>query len=904
MHSLNRLWAPALVTVVLRATAVQAADEPQASLTLQIESQPLRTALSEFGRQSGLQVVFIQTDIGASVMAPPLEGTYSAKAALDRLLANTQLKYEFINARTVAVRAPHALAQDGQKPLSSSSVGELGNGEGAFSLHLAQSDSSAPSGSGDTAGTQGVINRSNAQEGTKLEEVIVTAEKREERLQDVPVSVTVLNPQTLAENGQNRLVDYFSTVPGLNVATGGGGGGTNYLTIRGLSAGLVQNSTVATVIDDIPVVPSTSLSFGNITAPDLDPSDLARIEVLRGPQGTLYGADSIGGLIKYVTVDPSTQSFSGRVEIAGVDIPNGGLGYAVRGAANLPVSDQFAIRGSAFYREDPGYIDYLSTQVTPPDLTSPLSFELAKKNFNSSDTYGGRVSTLWHPSTDFSLKLSASLQETQGGVSWVNSDSSLQFPQGDLKYTSLPGSNQYYTQLQLYSAVLNAKVAGIDVTSLTGYALSKLENWVDTTAGLGVFTESYSNGAFGAPNFYRFDNDKVSQELRLSSTIGRLDWRIGGFYTHENSPDASGALYAANLTSGALGPLVFNQNNNVVTLKEYAAFADVTAHFTDRFEVQLGGRKSWIDQAQQTTLTGLSTHDITGVYPPDVQPKFAVKGNAFTYLVAPTFKISPDLMVYARVASGYRIGGSNTASVLAVVAGVPPTYAPDKTTNYELGVKGDLLDHRMSFDAAAYYINWSHFQINLAKLYTANGIQISDDYVSNAGDAKSEGVEFSFQARPTRGLTLTAEGAYDNAVLTQNLPAASTAYGLAGDRLPYSMRFSGGLTANQDIRLTHDWMGFIGGSVNYVGARPWEFSSVPAPGQPAPPRIEFPSYTQFNLRAGARRESWLINLYVNNVADRRGVVGVFSSSALGVTGNYYASVIQPRTIGLSASKTF
>jgi iron complex outermembrane receptor protein len=866
--------------------AIAQAEPLSRQVDFNIVPQRLAAAIVQFSEQAHVQVISSGIDV-TDQTTPGVIGRYTVADALNALLRGTGLRYKAMNENTVSLQAIKPSTRTTQMPEAPQS-----------SVALAQADSTQNPRADTTSSLTSVPSDS---EKSRLGEIVVTAQKRTERLQDVPIAITVLDPQTLAENGQNRLIDYFSSVPGLNVAASPSGGGTQYLTLRGLSAGVYQNPTVATVIDDIPIASSMYWNQGNLTAPDLDPSDLARIEVLKGPQGTLYGADSLGGLIKYVTVDPSTSAFTGRVEVSGVDVPEGGLGYITRGAVNVPVSDQLAVRASAFYRQDPGYIDDLTT---------------GQKNFNSPETYGGHVAVLWRPEDNLSLKLGALIQETHGNTSQVNSDGSLQFPQGAFKFTGLPGSSDYYTQTQLYSAVVNAKIAGIDVTSLTGYAINKLLNWFDYSnpiagvGGVGAVADQLSmahgmSGFTAATSKDYYDTHKVSEELRASSSIGHwLDWRIGGFYTHEDNAEAYTNVYAAKPT-GALGISLLESVETPVTFRESAVFGDVTVHITDRFDVALGGREAWSRQLIEGVNIGPAVPIFVGGTSPSSMPAEQGVGNAFTYQVAPKFKITPDLMIYARVASGYRIGGGNPDAALLVAAGLPTSYAPDRTTNYELGIKGTLLDHRLSFDASAYHIRWSNFQIDVTTIYTDSaGSQQSLGYVANAGNAKSEGVEFSLEGRPTAGLTITAQGSFDNAVLTDNLPAASGAYGPKGDRLPYSMRLSGGLAANQEIRLPSNWVGFFGASVNYIGNRLYEFPYASSPGSPPPARIEFPGYAQINLRAGARHDSWLINLYVNNVADRDAVLGVESVLALGATGGYYASVLQPRTVGINLAKTF
>ena len=211
-------------------------------------------------------------------------------------------------------------------------------------------------------------------------DIVVTAQKRVERLQDVPAAVSVVNTTALTESNQSRLRDFAASVPGFQASPSPGGGGQQTLVIRGITSGTIQNPTVGIMIDEVP--------FGAATydfSPEVDPADLQRIEVLRGPQGTLYGASSLGGLVKFVTVEPSTTDVSGKVEAGVNGVAHGsGVGYALRGAVNLPVSDTLAIRISGFTHKDPGYIDNPTLKLT---------------DVNDFYASGGRVSALFKPAS-------------------------------------------------------------------------------------------------------------------------------------------------------------------------------------------------------------------------------------------------------------------------------------------------------------------------------------------------------------------------------------------------------------------------------------------------------------------------------------------------------------------------
>jgi len=906
-HTGAWISAAAVLASCLGAALAQGAE---ATYRFDIPAEPLAKALTDFSQACSQQLILAE-NLVRNKESIGLHGRYTAAEALQLLLAGTDLIAEANPSGVLMVRPKNVLAlAQGAAPTEKQQQGSTEETQGRsfwdrsrLSAAIAGAEAEPVRNSaGDSS-----LNKESTKESSVLEEVIVTAQKREERLQDVPVAITVLNPQSLTENGQNRLVDYFASVPGLSLSSNASGGGTTYVTIRGLSAGAGQNPIVSTVIDDVPMMASIARGFGDSTAPDLDPSDLARIEVLKGPQGTLYGAASLGGLIKYVTIDPSTERWSGRVEVAGADVPGGGLGYAVRAAVNIPVSEVFALRISGFDRQDPSYIDDLTT---------------GQKNFNSSQSYGGHIAALWRPADDFSVKLGALIQETHGDVSYFNSDISGQSttPGNRLGLTSLPHTTAYSTLDELYSATVNWKVAGLDIVSVTGYAINSLKNSTDYTALLGSFAYSCQHeqspqtcalppdapaGMDGVASPTDISTHKVTEELRIGSTIGRwLDWRLGGFYTHESAPTWISNIDGTDLSTGTIQFVQYGDEDTTETFREFAVFGDFTAHVTDRLDVGFGGRESWNKQVDQYVNYGLAVNPILGSPPdtpvPFVSQPFEASGSAFTYQVSPKFKISPDLMAYARVATGYRIGGYNVNAFAAInqFYDLPKVYAPDKTTNYELGLKGDFLDHKLSFDASAYYINWKNFQTTVQFVHlTDTGQAEFVQYTANAGHAKSEGVELSIEARPLQGLTIAAHGSYNNAVLAQDLPQPT--YGLKGDKLPYSMRWSGGVTANQDIRLAGDWIGFLGGSFNYIDSRPYEFTFGATQ-----PRIFYPSYTQLNLRTGARYDSLLINLYVNNVTDKRGIIGIAPSYSLGNSEGYNATVIQPRTVGLNVSRAF
>jgi iron complex outermembrane recepter protein len=363
----------------------------------------------------------------------------------------------------------------------------------------------------------------------------------------------------------------------------------------------------------------------------------------------------------------------------------------------------------------------------------------------------------------------------------------------------------------------------------------------------------------------------------------KLDWLLGAFYTHEASQYFEN-VFAADPTTGAIVGQ-FAHYSAPATYEEYAAYADLTVHITSQFDVQVGGRESEIKETFSAIQTG-PLDEAFGLPSPYIIPEEESRNSAFTYLVTPRFRFSSDLMVYARLASGYRPGGPN-----ASVPGLPQKYDPDKTFNYEIGTKADFWDHRLSVDTSIYYIDWKDIQIFLENPLTGQG------YTANGSRAKSQGLELSAELKPLRGMKITGWVAWDDAELTAALPADTTAAAGPGDRLPYSSRFSANASLEQSFPLGSHLTGFGGVAASYVGDRQGEFASIYAS---TPARQDLPAYTKLDLRAGARYDTWRLDLYANNVTDRRGLL----SGGLGTSPPFAFILLQPRTVGFNVSEKF
>jgi iron complex outermembrane recepter protein len=462
---------------------------------------------------------------------------------------------------------------------------------------------------------------------------------------------------------------------------------------------------------------------------------------------------------------------------------------------------------------------------------------------------------------------------------------------GDLQQFYIRAVNTYgYDRtVQAYSAQLNWKIGVADLVALTGYNRYSVDDSFDLSLALNSFSEKY----FGTPGDQIVNTiglDRLTQEIRLSAPLGQMfDGLLGVFYSHEDDYWKWNYLASDPLTGVQLGDWgTYNPYNAPIVYDEFSAFGDLTYHITDRFDVQFGGRESWLkNTVDPATATGTLATVIYGApTSPYVFPGTTLNENEFTYLLTPRFKVSSDFMVYARLASGYRPGGVNIG-----ILHVPAEYSGDKSQDYEIGAKAEFLDHTLSVDGSVYYIDWKNIQLPL--IYPVNG----STYVGNAAGAKSQGVELSVQSNPVSGLKLAAWVTWIDAVLTQTVPGAGIAgeiYGFDGDRLPNTPRFSGNLSLDYNFPLVSDVRGVVGGALSYVGDRLDAFSSA------SPERQDLPAYAKLDLHAGTTYNSWTANLYVNNVTDKRGLI----SGGIGNQLPYSFYYIQPRTVGLSIAKTF
>jgi outer membrane receptor protein involved in Fe transport len=789
-----------------------------------VPAQDARQAIPQFARQAGIQIS-APTGRLRGVRTHAIKGNLDARAALRAMIAGTGLSIASDDGSMIILRYGEA-----QRPTSSVAPAEA-------APETAEADPFADS------------------------EIIVTAGKRNERLLDVPFSITALKGDTLTRNGEVRLEDYAARVPGLNVTNNATGGAQSGVSIRGITTGS-GNPTVAVYIDDTPVTTSTFFGGGN-SIPDLDPNDLERIEVLRGPQGTLYGAASLGGLIKFVNKAPDFRNVGGRVEIGATAIDGGDVGVSARGRINLPLSETAAVTASGFHRVDPGFLD------------DPAR---GRKDRNRSLYDGGRVALALKPTETISVNLSALHQRIRiRGNPVIDVDPVTGRPiGGDLVSAPVPGTDRSNASLWLFDLAIKGDFDGFEVVSDTSYSRRRFSSVVDYSPVLGpLITQFFGVPGAGGGLVSQLGANKFTQEVRLtSSASGLLGWQVGAYYTRETSTLHQETSNLDGATGAVLPtvPLLLSVDGPT-RYEEIAGFGNLTLNLSERFDVQAGLRYSHNSQRSQSITDGLLTG--AGVIPASSSE------NQLTFSINPRFRISNTLMVYARVASGFRPGGPN-----AGLTGPFATYGADKVINYELGTKADLFDRMLSLDLAGFFIDWDDVQIRGTDPVT--GL----NFYRNGGKARSKGVEGSFALRPVAGLTINGNIAYTDAY-TRSASAAPT-FANPGDRLPNTPKWAGLLGAEYGFALAESWNGYVGANYRHVGSRLEIFTA-----SAAIPRFVLPSYDTVDLRAGLSHQGYALDIYVRNVGDTRAFLSNSGTGAI-----QRIAIIQPRTFGVSLSKTF
>lgn len=695
-------------------------------------------------------------------------------------------------------------------------------------------------------------------------DIVVTAQKRAERLLETPQSVTAISGDDLARINAVQFRDFANSVPALSFSTSGPG--QTQLTLRGVTAGNDIGPTVGVYVNDVPYGSSTAFTNASSLSLDAGLFDMDRIEVLRGPQGTLYGASTMGGLIKYVTAAPELDVLSGSAQAGVSDTRHGGISYNGAAAINAPiVSDKIALRANGFYSQDGGFIDNLA---------------LGRKDVNRSRVYGGRADLLLKPTDALSIRIGGYIQNIHRDGT-AAADYTLA---GEPVDTALDQrrllAEAFEQRFRLVSGTIDYDFGPATLTSISSYQTTRIAFRQDASpVYVPVLAAAYGLdfGAIAIDQSRR--TRKFTQEVRLASNgTGAVDWLIGGFYTNENS--ANGQVAVPYDAEGAIAPV------NVVTLaipsryREFAGFGNLTWHITDRFDVSGGLRYAKNKQRFEQIGSGLLIGS---------QPEVRSTDDVVTYLANARYRFSKNATLYVRYATGYRPGGPNyvvndplTGEPLA-----PATFKSDSLQSFEAGFKAETADRSFGIDLAGYYIDWKDIQISTA----AGGVSV----IANAGGARVTGAELTLTARPSSTVTATGAFAWQRARLADDDIDLGA---VKGDRLPNVPKYT--VTMNLDYRApaTSTMRPSAGATVRFVSDRSASFD-----GSAGFPQYQLPDYVAVDLRAGATFGPVEAQVFVRNLFDTRGQLS--AATVLSILGGpAQVSMMQPRTVGISATTRF
>jgi iron complex outermembrane receptor protein len=795
------------------------------------------------------------------------------------------------------------------------------------------------------AGT-GVAQAQQASDQGVLDEVVVTAQKRSEDLQKVPISLTVLGGEKLEQLQVASFDDYAKHLPSVSFESLGPGQAQLYF--RGIATagdGLHAGSLPATglYIDEIPV---TTIA-GSL---DMHIYDIARVEALSGPQGTLYGASSLSGTLRIITNKPDMSKFSAGYDVKGTKFGKGDAGGGFEGFVNIPLSDNVAVRLVGYFEHDGGYIDnvpftnvYQRTDangnsfpcsrnnfggaVADPCTTAPTP-NVAKKRANTVDSAGGRAALKVNLNDNWSITPTVMYQHQK-----ANGNFSYNPKVGDLKVNDLTfGRNvdQWYQTALL----IEGKIGNFDLLYSGGYMQRRVSNVVDyadyTVAydyyGTGTTNFSDASGTYIAdPTQYTVNKDrytKLSHEIRLSTPQdNRLRAVVGAFYQRQTddirvefSVDGLPQRY---WVTGQPNVLYLSDQDR--TDRDKAVFTEMNFDLTDSIKLTGGIRKFYSDNtlygffgygpflpyAGENNCFAPATGDPTR---PCINTDKRKTENGETHKLNAQWQIDADRMVYATYSTGFRPGGNNRR-----VEVIP--YAADRLSNYELGWKTAWLDRSLRINGAVFFEKWKGAQYGIQG---TNGITS----ILNVGNAESKGIEGDITWAATDSLVITGSAMYVKAKLTTNFCTAPTGVVTtdceknppppppgqpkppkrvadSGAQLPVTPKFKGALTARYKFNVG-DYASFLQGSVIHQGAKAYSL-------QENDNAIvgEIPSFTSFDFVAGTGKGNWTLEAFIENMFDKRGIIGRVSECGVDpCVANTRAYAIKPMNFGVRFGQKF
>jgi iron complex outermembrane receptor protein len=762
------------------------------------------------------------------------------------------------------------------------------------------------------------------------EEVTVTAMKREETVQNTPVSVAAPTEADLRSRGVENLEGVAANVGGLTVQNLGPG--QSQVALRGVSAGQIVRDQPG-VKEQVGVYLDESVISLSLFTPDLDLFDLNRVEVLRGPEGTLFGSGSGTGAVRYITNQPELKATKGLAEFGGKAVDGGGQGGDIKLGFNAPLGDTAAARVVGYYNRLPGYIDAVT-----PNLT-------VDKHVNSGNRYGGRAAIKFAPDDRLTVTPRLVYQKVEmNGWNRVDVFNILANPFTTTRPPVTLGPRQEFNQLQekytdkfvLGDLNVNYNFGNVLLTSISSYTYRDVLVIRDTTS----LTASVTGGNIGLPpSIYTINsplNDATTakvftQELRLSGAKDRVQWVIGGFFSHMNRKygqnllttgfqDAAAALGIKIPTAGLRAPkdsLFFSDLG--YKLNQFAAFGEGTLTVNDRFHVTGGLRYYHFSEDKTQIFDGIFGNDDNGTSLVSQPGSTGADGVAPRVILS--YRVSDTTNLNAQVSKGFRLGGINDPLNVPICTpqdlitfGGRNSWKDEKAWSYEVGTKSRLFGGRGYLNLTAFYMDIRDLQA------TVTAGSCSSRLIFNVPKARSAGVEGEFSVAPDPHFDFALSGSYNDSQLRSTIePTADTGI-VAGRRLPTVPKFQMAAAATARWDLTRTALGYLTAGFSYVGGDRYTQVGDLALGQldmtsfgrntiggPLTQRFFsynpiLPSYTIVNARVGVLKGKWDVALFANNLTDERALLAF--DRERGTRARIFYLTNQPRTFGFSARVNF
>jgi iron complex outermembrane recepter protein len=778
------------------------------------------------------------------------------------------------------------------------------------------------------AGTMlgGLASPAMAQDEPALDEIVITAQKREENLQDVPVSVQALGQERLEQLGISDFADYAQHLPTLSYSPSYGPG-YNRPFMRGVASGENGNHSgsmpsVGTYLDEQPITTIT----GNL---DLHLYDVSRVEVLAGPQGTLYGASSQAGTVRIITNKPDPSGFSASVDVEANTVQDGGWGHSAEGYFNQPLGERAAVRAVGWVEHAGGYIDNVAGSRTYPTCYTNLALnfecaptgivdnnaDVAEDNYNTVDTYGARVALGIDLNEDWTVtpQVMGQYQESQGIFAEQQTVGPRQtthfFPEWN-EDSWIQAALTVEGRISNFDIVFAASNLGRDVDSNADY--SDYGYFYDSLLGYGCYfvdntTPGFCDGVAGLPGNPinpaqqvegRDHYDRDTYELRLTSPADSpLRFIVGAFYQLSEHNIHQRYYFSQNFRDSYEvpgNPDTIWLTEQVRTDEEKALFGEVSYDLTENLTGTLGIRSYETENSLRGFFgygagfgsTGEAQCALVAPQPAPLANEPCTNLNKSTtesgelYRVNLEWRVDDDRMLYATYSEGFRPGGINRRGTL-------PPYTADFLDNYEIGWKTEW-GRGLRWNGAVFFEVWNDFQFAYLGL---NGLT----QIQNAGDAEISGLETDLTWAASDGLTLTAAGTW----LDTELTSAAIPDTVVGTRLPTSPDLKLDFGARYEFPF-REWNGFLQGNLSYVGERSIDIR------QTEHALIgSLDSYWLMDASLGIDGDVYRFAIFVDNLFDDDGVTGRYTECAITTCfGEQYDVIVRPRTIGVRLGRSF